>query len=693
MTDIIQASFYSESRTPLPAETLRTATPMRHTPFFRRSAFVAAMLMAAMIAFSSGCVSKKVLTPPEQTTVPVADDLLSDAAQAYSGGDYARSERLTKSLLDSDTLTLKERLRVLELFALSAAANNHAHLALDALEQWRAAARLQGEDARTMQPWRQAWRAAVHHMKDSAQAQETAAAVAGDAAAPWTLRIDAALTLARLLIRDEAAQDAAVQLEGIWLQAPDNAVRAELEKRLFADLGRADAAALKQLSDTLTADNTPRFPYAVIALEQARRLAADTATWPQAWQSLAYLRAHAKLASEGLADSILAPLEHRYGRPEQGIALCLPLTGPYSGIGWKVARGAGTAQWQMAQDGMNLSLRIINTDATGWEKELKQLPAGYTLVGGPLRSDIFQTAQRQGLTGNHVFFTFLASLDQGVEGTQAWRFFPAATDQTDALLQFAVSGLGIDSMGVMVPEEAFGRRMRDLFSQQAATQGVGLHHASYNPADVTSWGESVRRFLGAAGAKDALPPDTPFQAVFLPDGWKATEVLIPYFFFYQEDRLVLLGSSLWGRTLAAKNNVDVRNLGLAVFPDAWNPHLESPAARQLAEGMQEAGTGTPDFWSGLGYDFVRFGARLGLKDTADAATVNARIAEAQMMDFSMAPIRWDAGGHASQKLFLFQPSADGAVPLDKDAFASRLKRVRERHNQRLEILRQQKAGN
>lgn len=651
------------------------------------------LLLAALFAFSSGCVSKKVLTPSVESAAPVADTLLSDADQAYSQGEYARSERLTKNLLDSNSLSLEDRIRVLDLFARSAAANDHENLALDALDQWASAASLAGEDARVLPAWRSTWRTAVRNLPDEQQALKLASDVANDEAMPWTLRIDAAMSLAERLARGGAAADATVQLESIWLEAPNKTLQADIEERWFSELSHADAATLKQLTDTLSAENTPRFPYAVIALEQARRLAADQATWPQAWQSLAYLRANAQLSSPALVERIIMPLEQQYGKPEQGIALCLPLTGPYGGIGWKVARGASSAQWEMSKQGMNLSLRVINTDAPDWKTELASLPAGYSLVGGPLRADMFQSAHQSGLTSGRVFFTFLASLGDGIEGNQAWRFFPAATDQTSALLDFTVNYLNITDLGVMVPEETFGRRMRDLFSKEAHAAGnVTLHQASYDPANVQSWGESVRKFLGASANKDALPPGTKFQAVFLPDGWKATEVLIPYFFFYQEDRLVLLGSSLWGRTLAAKNNVDVRNLGLAVFPDAWNPNLESAAARQLAAGMAEAGLGEPDFWAGLGYDFVRFGARMGIKEAADAATINARLADAQMMDFSMAPLKWDAYGHASQSLFLFQPSSEGITVLDKEKFARRLNQVRNRYEQRLEILKQQKAA-
>ena len=48
-------------------------------------------------------------------------------------------------------------------------------------------------------------------------------------------------------------------------------------------------------------------------------------------------------------------------------------------------------------------------------------------------------------------------------------------------------------------------------------------------------------------------------------------------------------------------------------------------------------------------------------------TVNAAIQTAQRIDWSMAPITWDADGQARQDLFLMQPTDDGPEPVDPEA--------------------------
>ena len=121
----------------------------------------------------------------------------------------------------------------------------------------------------------------------------------------------------------------------------------------------------------------------------------------------------------------------------------------------------------------------------------------------------------------------------------------------------------------------------------------------------------------------------------------------------------------------------------AIFPGAWNPHAATAACVELRDALTRAGgQGGPDVWSALGFDFVRFASALNLDGPGwTPSVVNERLAAAQLMDWSMAPIRW-GGGRAAQEMFIFHPTASGFEPVDEKAFKQRRDEIRARYARR-----------
>ncbi|GKT30168.1 hypothetical protein ADUPG1_001409, partial [Aduncisulcus paluster] len=148
-------------------------------------------------------------------------------------------------------------------------------------------------------------------------------------------------------------------------------------------------------------------------------------------------------------------------------------------------------------------------------------------------------------------------------------------------------------------------------------------------------------------------PETDFGAVFIPDTWHQAQLLIPHFFFHEADTLVFLGPELWSQALNSARDVEARNLRLTVAPGAWQ-------AWNLSEG-----------WT--------------------AETVNARINDAQHMDFSLAPISWNAEGQASQKLYLFRPEQNGKTRIDADLVSNTLAKAKARREARVNAWKEKQA--
>ena len=363
------------------------------------------------------------------------------------------------------------------------------------------------------------------------------------------------------------------------------------------------------------------------------------------------------------------------------VALALPLSGAYGPFGSKIASGATAAQSELSRSGISMDVRLVDTEASDWLDKLSQMPPQCVMVGGPLRADRYTALKARNLQASHAFFAFLSSLEGNDEGTVAWRFFSSPQDQIDAVLGFTRK-LGISSYGVLAPSDNYGRRMADMFLKSVRAGGTAAKITTYQAGDTSGWSDVMREFVGGTMRGKTPVPTSTFQAAFIPDSWKNLELLVPFLFYQGEDRLVLMGTSLWEQGLSNRSSVNVANLDLAIFPGAWNPTSSSPAAGALVRAMAEAGKGVPDFWEGIGYDFVRMASVMNLQAQWTPAQVNGRLASAQNMEWSMAPIRW-SNGKASQALFVFQPVQSGFELADPAAFKARYDEILARHAKRV----------
>ncbi|MDR3073715.1 MAG: penicillin-binding protein activator, partial [Deltaproteobacteria bacterium] len=299
------------------------------------------------------------------------------------------------------------------------------------------------------------------------------------------------------------------------------------------------------------------------------------------------------------------------------------------------------------------------------------LPPDAAIVGGPLQTSAFAAAHARGLTRDRVFLAFTSSLGEaGEEGRVGWRFFPSPEDQLNAL-STVTKQLAVMRYAIVMPDsDPYSQRMAKLFAAHVAADGGDIvKQLEYPGKEPEKWNKLIGSFLGA-DKKATRAPATPFQAVFLPDSWRNMELIVPNFFYFLEPRQLLLGTSLWEQGLAGTEHVAGHYYKLAVFPGAWNKNAPTEAGQRLYAAYARAGKGEPDFWAGLGYDFVRFAALLDIPKAWNAETVNAALSRDTGMAWSMAPITWSAQGRASQHLFLFSPTEEGFAPADLSKIAA-----------------------
>ena len=600
-----------------------------------------------------------------------------DAEAALAANDAAKAEQIAVRLFRQENLDPSETVRVARVLSLAATTNNHSYLALSGLERWAETDASAGASSE----WRDSLFQVLGQLtpRDATIRSQT---ILADQHKPFPLRSGAALFLAsKQWGKPGEAPQALSNIQVFYAQARDKNQRIQLERMLFPFLQNTSDMSLAALDALVTEENSKTYPYAIVRLETIRRKASHVDSHEQAKAEAAALAQDTTLADSAIFNAweqapaspalVTAPLSGRT------LILAMPLSGSTSSIGKKVVQGAEEARKEFSTAGHRVNVVTLDTQDPGWLDKLASYPPEATIVGGPLRTNLLTAAHERGLTSNRVFLTFLPSLgDAGEEGSIAWRFFPSPEDQFSALFS-ATSKLGISEFAILMPDnDPYASRMADRFT--AHVQSLGgrvVKRTEYPKTEQENWNKVTGSFLGASKSSTRKPAVS-HRAIFLPDSWRNMEIIVPNLFYFLESRQMLLGTSLWEQGLSAAEHVTEHYYNLAVFPGAWDSTATlSPAAARLQAAYARDGRNAPDFWAGLGYDFVRFASTLDIPVGWSPSSVNAALSRHAGIPWSMAPLTWNAQGKASQRLFLFSPVKDGFSPANMSEIESRFNKA------------------
>lgn len=621
--------------------------------------------------------------PPDQQTQPVPSGLAEQAQKAWESGNYIQAEALYKKILTEQGLSPAQRSQAWERLSRSSLANRNFAATLDACKRWAG----EQPSARTQTAWQDCWIKSLAGLGRTTANEDLLMKTWTDNGQPLRLRAQAGLLLA-VWQRDDQ------ELLGKALEAFD-----ELHRR--ADASKADTEALllsglEGLSDDAiglaafspAASRANSLPYAAIRFEQARRSLRTEQGRAFALQMLNELKKSSALTDKTPIDKLLSAPGDSAGVPDLSapatieMAMLLPSSGPYASIAQKIMRGAEAAKQELFLQGHKVTLIMINSEDPSWMQTFANLPPSVRIVGGPINPNALKALKGSGQLGQRAIFAFMSDLGELGEGRDGWRFFFSQADQSRALLEFAVDGCGIKRLGTLAPDEPYGHRMAQVFRQQAVTYGLDIGPsavATYPPDQSADWNKVVARMLNVpVGSKGTVAPNTPFEAVFMPDGWSQAELLIPNFYYYGEERLLFMGPALWTQDFIEGKKVIGQNPDFIISPGMWWPENYAPAAADLKAALATLGQGDADMWVALGYDFVRFSSRLGpyLYPFAPDRLNQGLATTAETMNWSIAPISWDPLGRASQRLFVFSPAGRGVQLADPTTTSTSLSRAR-----------------
>lgn len=672
---------------------MNKATIARRRGVFFPPLRLAAVTVAIVLALAGmGCSSLSLPSPSEQPLETLreqpTEDLAAEADGYWKAGNYPLAELLYSRLLERTEIERSEKLLALDRLAQSAYKAKHYYQAKQALD------RRAGLDKTVLAawPWHELYIRTIAALNRLDLLDTHQAWILAHVELPYDVRAHAVVLLSEYSTRGGDYPRTLDSLAELHRQGQDAAAKTLLEGLYATALLDTPDEQLTGLVRAAGAGKSKVFPHAAIQREAARRGLRAAAPLPGVLL--------AQNATRVQSDQPQALLPAPAGDGVARVALVLPLTGRFAATGQKVLRGAGAAQKRLAKQGRKVEITVINADAADWREQLAALPAGVATVGGPLLNvEGLKALAADGTISRRAVFAFQPDLGAVQEGRQAWRFYPSFQDQARALIDLTSGQLGIRSVAILAPKNRYGQRMAEVFAAEAKAKGVRIASSeTYPPDDHPRWLHSVSKLLkvpdGFRRNKNMPLPMPDFGAVFMPEDWTQAELLASNFHFFEGQHLLFLGTDLWSVGLDNAKDVDDTYFQQAACPGAWWP--ETNGGRALQAVMDEQNQGQADFWVALGFDFVRLAARLGLAPGFTPQDVNARLAALKDLDYSMAPVRWNAEGIASQSLYLFTPRKEGKALVDADGMRASIQKSKDRRERRLamsrEMQKNKKAG-
>lgn len=652
---------------------------MTNTPFRYSLCLVCFLFLAC-----SACAPKKKIEPrvPETKEISAAS-----ARSAWEAENYARAAELYGKLLDKGAPDRETRGLYYYRLAASLQRSDSYRRAEQVLETWSQ----KDISARTDWRWHKIMADCLLHTRGRDAWIDHLSEVTVGSRYAYPLKKKAAEKLISYYWEQKKYSAALPVFSELFARAEKRSAKKELQNRALSRLNGLSGEDLSKLEKSIRKIERPaRFPYNLLIWSYWLRKAEESPDkWEEIWPRLQSVAYGGDLPDPEPLREKLQELEKKLGKIGRRIALTIPLSGHYSSVGWKIMRGASLAQWELAQKGKKIRVQALNTGSEGWTEKLEKL-SGTPLVGGPLTQKNWKKIKTKNEHRKKTFFTFLSRLEE--EGEDGWRFFPAPRDQVRRLILPGMKRLGIKRFAILYPEEDYGRSMARAFWKEARDRGAritGLE--SYPPGEPREWGESVKTLLQVEDPEDPTQtPEPDFGAVFVPDSFSRAKGIIPYFFFYGEERLLFLGPMLWSQG-ATTTNLENNYFGLSMTTGPWWPDNPSSSREKLSGLLDKTMQGEPDFWTALGYDFVRHCMRMPDGEIGPE-NINETLTGLPSMQWTMAPITWDKQGKAKQSLYVLRLSQSGLNPVHYPSMEALMQRRNIQHEKRMEKLKKEKKA-
>jgi branched-chain amino acid transport system substrate-binding protein len=426
-------------------------------------------------------------------------------------------------------------------------------------------------------------------------------------------------------------------LEGFRQGSPPS--RQEARNGGLGSLVRMDYQALEAIQQSAGRDFPgPEAAYLLLyqaAAAKQQDLARALAEYFQKYYPESQLRpqAEAVAAAASAKKDLPAPAFGADYDPRAEVAATLaasPLAGAAVGLGSRLPSGGVTlaailplsdkkGAGQFAQDvarGLELAVKELAPGRVGLAvldpggvpdqatRHLTQVAADPRVLAvvGPLSRD--EAAAAAAMRTNLPLIVISQAPDLPRSGPNVFRLFLTPRHQAEALARHAVRARNFKDLGVIYPDDNYGRAVWAAFQAEAAKPGAKATVAArYSPQQPDP--EAVASRL--TGVQAARKVSTDYQAkvecsvLYLPDSPGTVARLLPLLAFHDITRLPILGSTLWlddPDFLAGSS----RYLQGAVIPAPLSALSQRPESQNFFDRFKRAYGRAPSQFAAYGYD-------------------------------------------------------------------------------------------
>jgi len=289
------------------------------------------------------------------------------------------------------------------------------------------------------------------------------------------------------------------------------------------------------------------------------------------------------------------------------VAVILPLSGDSaSKYAQEIAAGLKLAVNTFASGSVGLSL----LDTRGSAEEAARLvtqaaadPKVLAVVGPFLSREATQAAQ----TANRAGLPLIAisqRADLTSIGNNVFRLFLTPRHQAEAVARYSVRIQGHKELGILYPEDNYGRPMREYFENEVRRLGAQITASQSYDSKAADWATTLVSGLtgGQVGRKVAssYQAQVPFTALYLPDSSAAVAQILAQMAFHDVTKMQYLGSPLWLNQEFLTSSA--RYIPGSVIPTAISELSQRPESQRFIADFQSANGRVPDQFAAYGYD-------------------------------------------------------------------------------------------
>jgi ABC-type branched-subunit amino acid transport system substrate-binding protein/TolA-binding protein len=379
------------------------------------------------------------------------------------------------------------------------------------------------------------------------------------------------------------------------------------------------------------------------------------------------------------AENLIKEINEKFTFNHNTLGCLLPLSGPYETYGHKILNCIQLARSQFNAKHNRPSIKLIVKDtesdpekAALAVQELSEERVGAII--GPVATH--ETAAAAAQENRIPIITLSQKKNITTIGDYVFRNFITPKMQVESIVSYAMNVLGLSRFAVLYPDEKYGKTFAELFQDEVDAYGGEIVKVEPYGPDQTDFADQIKKladsdmeFIEHPEEKEVGPdleqtkPVIDFDAIFIPDGPKASGLILPQLAFYDVVGIQLLGTNLWhSHRLIHMAQQFVQG---AIMVDGFFAESNSKKVKDFVNKFEETFGEKPGFIEAVAYDTAMILFNLvGRNDIQSRSQVKDEIMNLRNFHGLTGETSFDHTGNAHKRLYILQIEKDNFIELE-----------------------------